>query len=100
MAGRVKEDAPQTSHASRRPARSKARFGAEVQWQRELSVWRYVQSTKIAPAFSAFSMHYYNGARTHLSLNKDAPMPRAVQAVERILPEQILGGLHHQYVRI
>jgi hypothetical protein len=24
-------------------------------------------------------MHYYNGARTHLSLMKDAPIPRAVQ---------------------
>jgi transposase InsO family protein len=31
-------------------------------------------------------MHYYNGARTHLSLNKDAPLPRSVQAVGRILP--------------
>jgi transposase InsO family protein len=43
---------------------------------------------------------YYNGARTHLSLNKDAPVSRAVQAVGRILPTPILGGLHHQYVRI
>ncbi len=43
---------------------------------------------------------YYNGARTHLSLNKDAPVPRAVQAIGRILPTPILGGLHHQYVRI
>src|ERR1700682_917059 len=42
----------------------------------------------------------YNGARTHLSLNKDAPVPRAVQTVGRILPMPILGGLHHQYVRI
>ncbi len=45
-------------------------------------------------------MQYYNGARTHLSLNKDAPVPRDVQAVGRILPTPILGGLHHQYVRI
>jgi hypothetical protein len=45
-------------------------------------------------------MTYYNGARTHLSLNKDAPVPRAVQAIGRILPTPILGGLHHQYVRI
>jgi hypothetical protein len=34
-----------------------------------------------------------------LSLNKDAPIPRAVQAVGRILSLPILGGLHHQYVR-
>ena len=45
-------------------------------------------------------MHYYNNARTHLSLNKDAPLPRAVQAVGRILPTPILGGLHQYYVRI
>ena len=45
-------------------------------------------------------MQYYNEARTHLSLNKDAPVPRAVQAVGRILPKPVLGGLHHQYVRI
>jgi transposase InsO family protein len=45
-------------------------------------------------------MQYYNGARTHLSLKKDAPIPRAVQALGRILPTPILGGLHHQYVRI
>jgi hypothetical protein len=32
---------------------------------------------------------YYNGTRTHL-----------VQAVGRILPLPILGGLHHRYVRI
>jgi len=39
-------------------------------------------------------------ARTHLSLNKDAPIPRAVQAAGRILCRPILGGLHHQYGRI
>ncbi len=45
-------------------------------------------------------MEYYNGACTHLSLNKDAPTPRAIQVVERILSMPILGGSHHQYVRI
>ena len=45
-------------------------------------------------------MQYYNDARTHLSLSKDAPIPRAVQVVGRILPTPVLGGLHHQYVRI
>ena len=45
-------------------------------------------------------MQYYNDARTHLSLSKDAPIPRAVQVIGRILPTPILGGLHHQYVRI
>src|SRR4030088_3511492 len=43
---------------------------------------------------------YYNDARTHLSLNKDAPASRAVQAVGRIVPTPHLGGLHNQYIRI
>jgi hypothetical protein len=45
-------------------------------------------------------MEYYNRARTHLSLNKDAPMPRPIEAVGRIHASPILGGLHHHYVRI
>jgi hypothetical protein len=43
---------------------------------------------------------YYNSARTHLSVNKDAPSPRTVHAVGRILPTPFLGGLHHLYVRV
>jgi transposase InsO family protein len=43
---------------------------------------------------------YYNEARTHLSLSKDAPVSRDVQAVGHILCLPILGELHHQYVRI
>jgi transposase InsO family protein len=43
---------------------------------------------------------YYNRARSHLSLNKDAPVPRAIEPVGRIHASPILGGLHHLYVRI
>jgi transposase InsO family protein len=43
---------------------------------------------------------YYNHTRTHLSLNKDSPASRAIESCGRILPVPILGGLHHQYVRI
>src|SRR5712664_2756352 len=42
---------------------------------------------------------YYNGTRTHLSLNKDAPISRAAEAAGRILCRPILGGLHHLYAR-
>ncbi len=42
---------------------------------------------------------YYNEARTHLSLQKDAPIPRAVQTVGQTFAVPILGGLHHQYIR-
>jgi hypothetical protein len=43
---------------------------------------------------------YYNHARTHLSLNKDAPIARAVEAVGRIMATQMVGGLHYHYSRI
>jgi transposase InsO family protein len=45
-------------------------------------------------------MIYHNEARTHLSLNKDAPVPRAVQGDGQIFAKPHLGGLHHQYARI
>lgn len=44
---------------------------------------------------------YYHRSRTHLSLNKDAPEPRAVMSPDAgeivELPE--VGGLHHRYER-
>jgi hypothetical protein len=43
---------------------------------------------------------YYNEARTHLSLNKDAPISRTVETVGSIVAKPLLGGLHHQYLRI
>src|SRR5271165_514967 len=43
---------------------------------------------------------YYNETRTHLSLDKDAPISRSIETVGRILSQPILGGLHHHYVRI
>ena len=43
-------------------------------------------------------MSYYNGTRTHLSLNKDAPISRAVETAGCILCRPILGGLHHQSI--
>ena len=42
---------------------------------------------------------YYNEVRTHLSLQKDAPVSRDISRVGRLLPVPMLGGLHHQYVR-
>jgi transposase InsO family protein len=43
---------------------------------------------------------YYNEIRTHLSLDKDAPAFRRPQKSGRIAAVSILGGLHHQYVRV
>jgi hypothetical protein len=50
--------------------------------------------------FGIYFANYYNQTRTHLPLNKDSPVARPVETVGRILPVPILGGLHHQYVRI
>src|SRR6202051_2843805 len=43
---------------------------------------------------------YYNETRTHLALDKDAPLSRTVKRAGRILCRPILGGLHHEYARI
>jgi len=43
---------------------------------------------------------YYNGLRTHRSLNKDAPISRPIQRVGLVATHPILGGLHHRYARI
>jgi transposase InsO family protein len=43
---------------------------------------------------------YYNGVRTHRSLNKDAPASRPVQRSGVISSHALLGGLHHRYARV
>ncbi len=45
---------------------------------------------------------YYNRARTHLALAKDAPEPRNVQsrAHGRVVAFPEVGGLHHRYERL
>ena len=44
---------------------------------------------------------HYLGSRTHLSLAKDAPTPRAVQGPEagEVVEIPQVGGLHHRYER-
>ena len=46
--------------------------------------------------------HYYNRARTHLALAKDAPEARRVQsrANGRVVAFPGAGGLHHRYERL
>src|SRR6201982_4027392 len=43
---------------------------------------------------------YYNETRTHLALEKDAPLSRTVKRAGRILCRPVLSGLHHEYDRI
>jgi putative transposase len=44
---------------------------------------------------------YYTHSRTHLSLAKDAPIPRSIQSREigRVVELSEVGGLHHRYER-
>jgi transposase InsO family protein len=42
---------------------------------------------------------YYNGFRTHLSLDKDSPIHRPAQRLGRLAAHPILCGLHHEYCR-
>jgi putative transposase len=44
---------------------------------------------------------YYHRARTHLSLNKDAPDERPIEppALGQVIAVPYVGGLHHRYVR-
>ena len=46
-------------------------------------------------------VNYHNNVRTHLSLVKDAPDRRPVQAPKlgRIVSRRYCGGLHHEYFR-
>ena len=55
--------------------------------------------THLRQILSAYAA-YYNQARTHLALHKDAPLRRAVQRSGAIVAIPILAGLHHQYIRI
>ncbi len=44
---------------------------------------------------------YYNNVRPHLSLQRNAPSPRAVGPPEKgkVVAVPYLGGLHHYYTR-
>jgi transposase InsO family protein len=44
---------------------------------------------------------YYHRSRTHLSLGKDTPEPRAIQSPEKgaVVAVPQVGGLHHRYER-
>jgi hypothetical protein len=43
---------------------------------------------------------YYNRTRTRLALGKDTPLGRPVQVAGSLTAIPLLGGLHHEYVRM
>jgi transposase InsO family protein len=45
-------------------------------------------------------LRYYNETRTHLALDKDAPVSHPVQRTGVVRSLVILGGLHHHYLKV
>ena len=47
-------------------------------------------------------VRYYNESRTHLSLDRNAPERREVEAPDQgtVIAVPQLGGLHHYYTRV
>jgi putative transposase len=45
---------------------------------------------------------YYQGTRTHLSLDKDCPEPRPImpRQIGKVIAIPQVGGLHHRYERL
>jgi len=58
-----------------------------------------VNEAHLRSVLSAYGQ-YYNSARTHRSLAKDAPNRRPVERLGPIKARPVLGGLHHRYTRI
>ena len=59
-------------------------------------VWGEAHLRRILQSY----IRYYNNIRTHRSLDKDAPVSRPVQRNGSINSYAVLGGLHHQYLRV
>jgi transposase InsO family protein len=60
-------------------------------------VWNQRSLRRILRSYFA----YYQHSRTHLSLGKDSPEPRAIQPPEMgsVVAVPQVGGLHHRYER-
>jgi len=91
---------PRQAHRSGLPLAERLRRKADWMIRREcvdhVVVWGEAHLRRILRKYSA----YYNELRTHRSLDKDAPIPRAIQHVGCIISSPVLGGLHHRYCRI
>ena len=66
-----------------------------------MSVWTIIVLSEmhLRRVLKSYADYYYNGVRTHRSLNKDAPVTRQIQRIGSIKSHAILGGLHHHYAR-
>ena len=88
------------------PFKSKSRLEAEnAVLRHQLIVLRRklqgrVPLTNTDRWFLVQLFRWFPSILTHRSLNKDAPVSRPVQRIGSINSHAILGGLHHQYVRV
>jgi transposase InsO family protein len=62
----------------------------------QMAIFGEVHLRRVLAAYT----DYYNRTRTHLALQKDAPLRRAVHRVGSIAAVPVIGGLHHKYVRM
>jgi hypothetical protein len=81
------------------PFKSKSRLEAEnAALRHQLIVLRRKVQGQVR--FTNNDRWFFIQLYRHWSLDKDAPVPRPVQRIGSINSHAILGGLHHQYVRV
>ena len=73
------------------------RLGVQIPGATRLIVWNESSLHRVLQNY----FEYYERSRTHLALNKDAPVSRAVEepANGRIVEVAQVGGLDHRYQR-
>ena len=73
------------------------RLGVQIPGATRLIVWNESSLHRVLQNY----FEYYERSRTHLALNKDAPVSRPVEepANGRIVEVAQVGGLHHRYQR-
>jgi hypothetical protein len=77
-------------------------------WERAVVIVRRVtrpivcRESHLLRIVSLYASYYYcyNGARTHLSLAKDAPIRRSIERFGHVAAEPMVGRLHHRYARM
>jgi len=81
--------------------REEAAFARVVEVRRECLDHVIVLGEKHLQRILGEYFRYYHRSRTHLSLEKDCPEPRAVQppGVGEVVEFPEVGGLHHRYER-
>jgi hypothetical protein len=57
---------------------------------------------RIMRFYADTDVDYYQGTRTHLSLDKDCPDPRPImpRRIGKVVAIAKVGGLHHRYERL